>query len=201
MLPHVAPTRTKCTVFGYAPAGAIERLLDHDPRQQRAEGHSRSYSKSITASQSTRMLLHVVPGQPVCLNSPSPHKLPRRALAYRPPKGNGAVRSRMQSSQVPVAPACHCAVLVQRPHAVCVNRAAGIVALLPFHAPAVPFAAAIIPPHCPSLPAPLLPPLPAAFCGRVPRLRRSPRPQNAVPYSTTTNQSTIKPRPPYPETV
>ena len=32
--------------------------------------------------------------------------------AYRPPKGNGAVRSRMQSSQVPVAPACHCAVIV-----------------------------------------------------------------------------------------
>jgi len=31
-------------------------------------------------------------------------------------------------------------------------------------------------------PAPLHPPLPAAFCGRVPRLRRDPRPQNAVPY-------------------
>ena len=77
MLPHVAPRRTKCTVFGYAVAGAIERLPDHDPRQQRGEGHSRSYSKtSITASQATRMLLHVVPGQPVCLDSPSPHKLP-----------------------------------------------------------------------------------------------------------------------------
>jgi len=114
MLPHVAPRRTKCTVFGYAAAGAIERLPDHHPQQQRGEGHSRSCSKTrITASQSIRMLLHVVPGQPVCLDSPSPHKLPPgETPAYRPPKGNGAVRSRMQSSQVPVAPACHCAVLV-----------------------------------------------------------------------------------------
>ena len=77
MLPHVAPRRTKCTVFGYAVAGAIERLPDHDPRQQRGEGHSRSYSKTnITASQATRMLLHVVAGQPACLDRPSPHKLP-----------------------------------------------------------------------------------------------------------------------------
>lgn len=77
MLPHVAHRRTKCTVFGCAVAGAIERLPAHDPRQQRGEAHSRSYSKtSITASQSIRILLHVVPGQPVCLDSPSPHKLP-----------------------------------------------------------------------------------------------------------------------------
>jgi len=44
-------------------------------------------------------------------------------------------------------------------------------------------------------PTPLLSPLPAAFCGRVPRLRRDPRPQNAVPYSTTINQPTDKTSP------
>jgi hypothetical protein len=64
MLPHLAP------------GGAIERLPDHGPRQQRGEGPSRSCSTSIAASQPTRMILHFVPGQPVCLYSPSPHKLP-----------------------------------------------------------------------------------------------------------------------------
>ena len=76
MLPQLAPRRTKCTVFGCAAGGAIERLPDHGPRQQRGDGPSRSCSTSITASQPTRMILHFVPGQPVCLDSPSPHKLP-----------------------------------------------------------------------------------------------------------------------------
>ena len=75
------------------------------------------------------------------------HHSAGETLAFRPPKGNGAVRSRMQSSQAAVAPACHCAVLVYRPHTVCADRAAGIVALFPFHAPAVPFVAASIPRH------------------------------------------------------
>ena len=86
MLPHVAPRRTKCTVFGYAVAGAIERLPDHDPRQQRGEGHSRSCSTSITVSQPTRMLLHVMPGQPIWLDSPSPHKLPPKSPGLSAPK-------------------------------------------------------------------------------------------------------------------
>ena len=46
------------------------------PRQQRGEGHSRSCSTNITASQASWMLLHVVPGQPACLDSPSPNNLP-----------------------------------------------------------------------------------------------------------------------------
>ncbi len=43
---------------------------------------------NITASQTIWMPLHVVPGQPACLDSPSPHKLPQTTTpAYRPPKG------------------------------------------------------------------------------------------------------------------
>ena len=41
----------------------------------------------------------------------------------------------------------HCVLLVWRPQTGCVDRATGVVALLPFHVPAVPFAAAGIPPH------------------------------------------------------
>ena len=149
MPPHTTPGRFKCTAFGCAAGGAIERLPDHDPRQQRGEGHSRSYSEtSITASQATRMLLHVVPGQPVCLNSQSPHKLPRQeAPAYRPPKGTRAAKCRcvLASSG---SSSHRCPRLVWRPHAVCGDRATGVVALLPLHVPAVPFAAAGIPPHC-----------------------------------------------------
>ena len=42
----------------------------------------------------------------------------------------------------------HCVLVMLRPQAVCVDRATGLVALSPFHAPGVPFAAAGIPPHC-----------------------------------------------------
>ena len=45
-------------------------------------------------------------------------------------------------------------------------------------------------------PAPLLPPLPAAFCGRVPRRCRDPRPQNAVPYQNNNQPINNQPRPP-----
>ena len=45
-------------------------------------------------------------------------------------------------------------------------------------------------------PAPLLPPLPAAFCGRVPRRCRDPRPQNAVPYQNNNQPTNYQPRPP-----
>ena len=45
MLAHLAPRRTKCTAFGSAAGGAIERLPYHGSRQQRGDGHSRSYSK------------------------------------------------------------------------------------------------------------------------------------------------------------
>ena len=44
-------------------------------------------------------------------------------------------------------PSCRCVRLVWRPQAGCVDRATGLVALLPFHVPAVPFAAAVIPPQ------------------------------------------------------
>ena len=84
------------------------------------------------------MLLHVVPGQPVCLNSQSPHKLPRQeAPAYRPPKGTRAAKYRCVLASSGSSPH-RCPLLVWRPHAVCVDRAAGLVSLSPFHVPAVP---------------------------------------------------------------
>jgi len=46
--------------------------------------------------------------------------------------------------------------LSKRPHVVCANRAAGIVALSPFHETGIPFVAADIPPHCP-IPPPATP--------------------------------------------
>ena len=140
-----------------ADSAALERLPGTLPRLQRDEG------QPIAAPAS--------PGSDPGLSAP---------------KGKHGARSRLSVLAGSGShPACRSVHLVKRPHVVCVDRAAGIVALFPFHAPAVPLAAANIPPH---LPNPSSQPLPAAFCGRVPRLRRDPRPQNAVPYSTTTNQ-------------
>jgi len=88
MLPHVVPRRTKCTACGCAIAGAIERLPDHDPRQQRGEGHSRSCPgwTSLRGRQSG-CLGTLCRGQPACLHSPSPHKLPpERPGPIGPPK-------------------------------------------------------------------------------------------------------------------
>ena len=73
----------------------------------------------------------------------------KTAPACRPPKGRHAARSRMSVlASCGSHPACRCVRLVWRPQAGCVDRATGLVALLPFHVPAVPFAAAVIPPHC-----------------------------------------------------
>jgi len=77
MPPHLTPRRSECTAPGIPEAEHSNAWPASCPRHQRADGHSRSYSQtSITASQANRMLLHVVPGQPACLNSQSPHKLP-----------------------------------------------------------------------------------------------------------------------------
>ena len=86
-----------------------------------------------------------ISGQPA-----APQAVPRRQTpACRPPKGRHAARSRMSVlASCGSHPACRCVRLVWRPQAVCVDRATGLVALLPFHVPAVPFAAAVIPPHC-----------------------------------------------------
>ena len=85
----------------------------------------------------------------MCLACLSPNKLsPGNPPACRPPKGRRAARSRLSVlASSGSHPACRCPHLDYRPHVVCVNRAAGIVALSPFHAPAVPFAAAAIPPN------------------------------------------------------
>jgi hypothetical protein len=114
MLPHVAPRRTKCTVFGCAAAGAIERLPDH---------HSPAAARRSTLAVMLEDEHHREPVNPdaparctgttgLSGQSITTQAAPGETPAYRPQKGNGAVRSRMQSSQVPVAPACHCAVIV-----------------------------------------------------------------------------------------
>ena len=77
----------------------------------------------------------------------------------------------------------HCLLVVLRPQVATVARASGSAALLPFRVPAGPSAVVVMPPIVRATRNPLHPPLPAASCGRGPRLRRSPRPQNAVPYS------------------
>ena len=81
--PASHPRRSKWSAGGAAVSAPLERLPDHDPRQQRGEGHSRSYSKtSITASQANRMPLRILlaatgaPGQPVTAQA-APRRTPR----------------------------------------------------------------------------------------------------------------------------
>ncbi len=83
---------------------------------------------------------HTVPGTTRPLDTLPPHKLsPKTAPACRPPKGRHAVRSRMSVlASCGSHPACRYVRLVWRPQAVCVDRATGLVALLPFHVPALP---------------------------------------------------------------
>ncbi len=70
------------------------------PRQQRGEGHSRSCSTNITASQASWILLHVVQGQPACLDSPSPNKLPPEDIpGLSAPERNARQPSVAASSQ------------------------------------------------------------------------------------------------------
>jgi len=72
------------------------------PRLQRGEGHSRSCSTNITASQASWMLLHVVPGTTSLSAQPiTAQAAPGETPAYRPPKGRHAARSRRPSSQAP----------------------------------------------------------------------------------------------------
>ena len=97
------------------------------------------------------MSRHIVPGTTRPLDTSPPHKLSPeyRTPGLAAPCGRHAARSRMSVlASCGSHPACRCVRLVLRPQAVCVDRATGIVALLPFHVPAVPFAAAVIPPHC-----------------------------------------------------
>jgi len=151
MLPHLPSRRSECTASGTPKAEHSNACPVSCHRQQRGGEHSRSYSKtSITASQRIWMPRHTVPGTTRPLDTLPPHKLsPKTAPACRPPKGRHAARSRMSVlASCGSHPSCRCVRLVWRPQAGCVDRATGLVALLPFHVPAVPFAAAGIPPHC-----------------------------------------------------
>ena len=106
-----------------------------------------------------------VSGQPITAQA-----APNNNPGLQAPKRNARHPSVAASSQAVVHRRIAAGHLDWRPHVVCVNRAAGIVAPSPFHAPAVPFAAAAIPPHSQATLNPLHPPHPAAFCGRVLRL-------------------------------
>jgi len=110
-----------------------------------------------------------LPEQPAAAKA-APDKRPRPIA----PEGTRAAKCRcvLASSG---SSAHRCPRLVWRPHVGCVKRATGIVALLPFHAPAVPFAAAVIPPHCPM---PARAPPPAAPRGIL-RSRPAAPPQSA----------------------
>jgi hypothetical protein len=192
MLPHLAPRRSKCSAVVYVDCAALESLPDLlAPAAARRRAlavmlheHHREPDKLDAPARcaGTTKLVWTAHHRTSCPQGTAP--------ACRPPEGRHAARSRL-----PVLagsgshPASRCVHLGWRPHVVCVNQAAGIVAMFPFHAPAVPFIAASIPPR---LPNPSSLPLPAAFCGRVQRLCRSPRPQYAVPYSSinlTENQT------------
>ena len=114
-------------------------------------------------------------GQPIAAETP-PREYPGLSAPGRNARQPNAAASSQAVGHRRIA-AVH---LYWRPHVVRVNRAAGIVAPSPFHVPAVPFAAAAIPPHCPIPP----PATPRGVFVRGLRLRRRSRPQNAVPYSS-----------------
>ena len=170
MLPHTAPSRSNCTAFSYAARGAIERLPDHDPRQQRGEGHSRSYSKtSIAASLANRMPLHILLGATGFPASQSSHKPPQETHP-----GLSAPKRKARSQSACVLASCGSAAFTARLLCSgCINR---------------------------SRPANLSPNHPAAFCGRVPRLRRDPRPQKRRARIFNQSDIPINQDPPYPQT-
>ena len=77
MLPHTALSRFKCIAFGFAERGALERLPASLSPQQRGAGHSRSYpGRPSPRGRQSGCLGTLFRGQPACLHSPSPHKLP-----------------------------------------------------------------------------------------------------------------------------
>jgi len=85
----------------------------------------------------------------------------------------------------------HCLLAVARPQVAIVGRACGIAALSPFRGPGCPSAAVAMPPVLRAALAP--PPPPRGIlrsCSAAAKTCRSPRPQNAVPYSQS-----IKPYP------
>jgi len=146
------------------------------------------------------MLLHVVPGQPACLNSPSPHKLPpTRGLGLSAPERNAG-------SQVPLRPRELRVIGTSLPTS-CLAAACRLRRSCHRHRVPVALPRSGCPVrrsrHPAAIAQSLLPPLPAAFCGRVPRLRRSPRPQKrraTFKQQPVTNLQTRTPTPRTPST-
>ena len=151
MLPHPSPTRFNCIAFGSAAGAAIERLPAHDPRQQRGEGHSRScpMRTSLRGRQSGCLGTLCGDNQLVCTAHHPTSRPQGNAPACRPPCGKPGVRAECVLASCGSF-GCHSVLALWRPHAVCADRAAVIVALSPVHAPAVPFIAASIPPQLPN---------------------------------------------------
>ncbi len=122
-------------------------------------------------------------GQPSCWSAHRRTGRPGDTPRPDGPKKESTQSERMRPRKLRVI-RCHCALVVWRPHAGCVDRATGIVALLPFHDRLSRSPQPASRRSNRSRPANPSPNHPAAFCGRVPRLRRDPRPQNAVPQSS-----------------
>ena len=184
MLPHTAPSRSNCTAFSYAARGAIERLPCHDPQRQRSEGHSRSYSTtSITVNQAHRMPLHILLGATGLLVSPLSHKPPPETHP-----GLTAPKRKARSQSGRVLASCGPSAFTAR--LLCSGRMPSASIVPPASWPCCPSTFRLSRSPQPasrrinrSRPPNPSPNHPAAFCGRVPQLRRDPRPQNAVPES------------------
>ncbi len=128
-----------------------------------------------------------------------------QAAPARHPRPTGPQKECLAAKRRCVLASCGSSALrcrTSRLAAACRLRQSGrrIVAPSPFHAPAVPFAAAAIPPHSQATLNPLHPPRPAAFCGRALRLSPpvSPAKRRAIVFNQPDHihQS----RPPHPET-
>ena len=115
------------------------------------------------------------------------------------PMRKGCSQSRVRPRKLRVI-RFHCVLVVLRPHAVSVAHATGLVALLPFHVPGVPFAAAGIPPHCgvaAARPCIFTPGQSAQRCARsAPRLmsplRRRPPGAGRVPFCCGTRLARVE---------
>ena len=106
MLPHLTPRRSKCTAFGCAENGALERLPGSLPRPQHGKGHSRSYpERTSPQARQTACPCTFCLCQPVCLDSPAPHKLPPQDPRPVGPQMEGPQSEPAASSQAPGHPA------------------------------------------------------------------------------------------------
>jgi hypothetical protein len=148
---------------------------------------------NITASQTSWMLLHAVPGQPACLDSRSPHKLPpeQDPRPVGPQKESVQPEAGCLSSQAPGA-----ILLVAARISVSGRTSSASIrppGSWPCHPSTLRLSRSSQPPSR-RIAQPLLPPLPAAFCGRVRGYATDHARKTPCHIRTTINQLTANPR-------